>query len=96
VPSGERCPGSKRGTKRGPDYSRAFGKEATMEDDGPKFIIFGDVFDGYWWRLRSAEGQAVETSSGLIHLRKTECEREAHRLKEERYPSAKVRDATIG
>ena len=66
-----------------------------MPDSGPKFIIFGDVVDGYWWRLRSAKGDTVE-SSGRKHRHKAECEREVHRLKGERYPSAKVRDATIG
>jgi hypothetical protein len=66
-----------------------------MEDSDLKFIIFGDVFDGYWWRLRSVSGKTIE-SSGHIHLRKAGCEREVQRLKEERYPYARVRDATIG
>ncbi|HEY6713413.1 MAG TPA: hypothetical protein VI055_14225 [Rubrobacter sp.] len=50
-----------------------------MEDGDPKFFIFGDVFDGYWWRLRSVSGETIE-SSGRIHLRKAECEREVQRL----------------
>jgi uncharacterized protein YegP (UPF0339 family) len=66
-----------------------------MSDIEPKFIIFGDMLDGYWWRLRSASGETVE-SSGRTHRRKAECEREVQRLKAERYPSAKVRDATTG
>ncbi len=66
-----------------------------MDDGDPKFIIFGGVLDGYWWRLRSASGETIE-SSGRIHPRKAECEREVQRLKDESYPSAKVRDATIG
>jgi hypothetical protein len=77
------------------EHSRAFGKEPDMEDGDPKFFIFGDVFDGYWWRLRSVSGETIE-SSGRIHLRKAECEREVQRLKEERYPYGRVRDATIG
>jgi len=66
-----------------------------MKDGDPKFIIFGDVCDGYWWRLRSASGKTIE-ASGRLHLRKAECKMEVRRLKEERYPSARVRDATIG
>jgi hypothetical protein len=66
-----------------------------MNDSDPKFIIFGDVLNGYWWRLRSPEGETVE-SSGRTHRHKAECEGEVYRLKDERYPSAKVRDATIG
>ena len=66
-----------------------------MSDSDPNFVIFGDVLNGYWWRLRSAEGKTVEFS-GRAHRRKAECEREVYRLREERYPSAKVHDATIG
>ena len=33
--------------------------------------------------------------SGRAHPRKAECEGEVYRLKEERYPTAKVRDANI-
>lgn len=51
-----------------------------MPDSEPKFIIFGDVLDGYWWRLRSAEGKTLE-SSGRRHLHKAECEREVYSLK---------------
>jgi hypothetical protein len=36
-------------------------------DDDPKFILFGDAFDGYWRRLRSASGQTLE-ASGRVHL----------------------------
>lgn len=45
-----------------------------------KFVIFREVEDGYRWRLRH----------------KDECEQEVYRLKGERYPYAKVRDAAIG
>jgi hypothetical protein len=60
-----------------------------------KFIIFGDMLEGYWWRLRSAKGETVEFSERRHH-HKSECEQEVYRLKDDRYPSAKVRDATIG
>jgi hypothetical protein len=30
-----------------------------MPDSEPKFIIFGEVLDGYWRRLRSAEGRRL-------------------------------------
>jgi uncharacterized protein YegP (UPF0339 family) len=66
-----------------------------VSDSEPKFVIFGDVLGGYWWRLRSAKEETVE-SSGRRHPHKAECEREVRLLKEEHYPSAKVRDATIG
>jgi hypothetical protein len=66
-----------------------------MHDRGPQFIIFGDVLKGYWWRLRSPKGETLQ-SSGRMLRHKAECEWEVYRLKDERYPSAEVRDATIG
>ena len=60
-----------------------------------KFIIFGNVFNGYWWRLRSVEGKTVEFSKWR-YRHKDECEREVCRLRADRYPGAKVRDASIG
>jgi hypothetical protein len=65
-----------------------------MYDGDPKFIFFGDVLDGYWWRLRSPKGETLQ-SSGRTLRHKTECEWEVYRLKDECYPSAQVRDATI-
>ena len=60
-----------------------------------KFVIFRDVNNGYRWRLSSASGQTVEYSErGYSHKR--ECEHEVYRLKDDRYPSAKVRDAATG
>ena len=59
-----------------------------------KFVIFREVENGYRWRLRSAGGETVE-SSQRAHRNKGECEQEVHRIKDERYHSAKVRDATI-
>jgi uncharacterized protein YegP (UPF0339 family) len=66
-----------------------------MTDSGTKFILFGDVQNGYWWRLRSPKGETLR-SSGRTLRHKAECEREVYRLKDELYPSAQVRDATIG
>jgi uncharacterized protein YegP (UPF0339 family) len=60
-----------------------------------KFVIFRDVNDGYRWRLSSASGQTVEYSE-RGHLHKRECEYEVYRLKDDRYPYAKVRDAATG
>ena len=60
-----------------------------------KFVIFRDVQDGYRWRLSSPTGETVELSE-RGHLYKDECEQEVHRLKGDRYPHAKVRDAAIG
>lgn len=67
-----------------------------MQENGhaPKFVIFGNVLDGYWWRLRSASGETLEVS-GRAHPHKAKCEGEVYRLKEERYPTANVRDASI-
>jgi uncharacterized protein YegP (UPF0339 family) len=60
-----------------------------------KFVIFRDVNDGYRWRLSSASGETLEYSE-RGHDRKGECEEDVYRLKGERYPHAKVRDASIG
>jgi uncharacterized protein YegP (UPF0339 family) len=60
-----------------------------------KFVIFRHLKDGYRWRLRSASGQTLEHSE-RGHLHKGECAQEVFRLKDDRYPSAKVLDAAIG
>ena len=60
----------------------------------PRFVIFRDLKDGYRWRLSSASGETLERSeSGHDH--KGECAREVFRLKDHRYPYAKVLDAAI-
>jgi uncharacterized protein YegP (UPF0339 family) len=60
-----------------------------------QFVIFRDVKDGYRWRLSSASGQTLEYSErGYTH--KSECEHDVYRLKDDRYPYARVRDAAIG
>jgi uncharacterized protein YegP (UPF0339 family) len=60
-----------------------------------KFVIFRDLNDGYRWRLSSASGETLEHSE-RGHDHKGECQQEVFRLKEERYPYAKVRDAATG
>jgi uncharacterized protein YegP (UPF0339 family) len=60
-----------------------------------KFVIFRDLKDGYRWRLSSASGQTLERSE-RSHLHKGECEQDVYRLKDDRYPYAKVRDAALG
>ena len=60
-----------------------------------KFVIFRDMEDGYKWRLRSATGETVETSE-RGHANKGECEQDVYSIIDDRYPHAKVRDATIG
>jgi uncharacterized protein YegP (UPF0339 family) len=59
-----------------------------------KFVIFRDVKDGYRWRLSSVLGHTLEHSE-RGHRNKGECAQEVFRLKDDRYPYAKVRDATI-
>jgi uncharacterized protein YegP (UPF0339 family) len=59
-----------------------------------KFVIFRDMKDGYRWRLSSPTGETVELSE-QAHLHKDECEQEVYRLKGDRYPYAKVRNAAI-
>ena len=60
-----------------------------------KFVIFREVKNGYRWRLSSASGETVEYSErGYLH--KGECEHDAYRRKDDRYPYAKVRDAATG
>jgi uncharacterized protein YegP (UPF0339 family) len=60
-----------------------------------KFVIFRDMKDGYRWRLRSASGRTLERSE-RGHRHKGECAQEVFRLKDDRYPKAKVLDAAIG
>jgi uncharacterized protein YegP (UPF0339 family) len=60
-----------------------------------KFVIFRDMKDCYRWRLTSVSGETVEYSE-RGHLHKGECERDVYRLKDDKYPYAKVRDAAIG
>ena len=60
-----------------------------------KFVIFREVENGYRWRLRSARGETVDTSQRR-HQHKSACEQEVHRLREDRYPGAAVRDLTVG
>jgi uncharacterized protein YegP (UPF0339 family) len=60
-----------------------------------KFVIFRDMKDGYRWRLSSASGETLEYSERR-HGHKGECAQEVYRLKENRYPYAKVRDAAMG
>ena len=60
-----------------------------------QFVIFRDLKDGYRWRLSSASGETLKYSE-RGHSHKGECEHDVYRLKGERYPHAKVRDAAIG
>jgi hypothetical protein len=60
-----------------------------------QFVIFRDLKDGYKWRLSSPSGQTVERSE-RGHLHKGECAQEVFRLKDTRYPNAKMLDAAIG
>jgi uncharacterized protein YegP (UPF0339 family) len=65
-----------------------------MSASNHKFVIFRDLKDGYRWRLNSARGETLEISPG--HYDKGVCEQEVHRLREDRYPGAKVRDVSVG
>jgi uncharacterized protein YegP (UPF0339 family) len=60
-----------------------------------KFVIFRDLKDGYRWRLSSTAGETVEYSE-RGYDRKRECEHDVYRIKDDRFPYAKVRDAGIG
>jgi len=60
-----------------------------------QFVIFRDLKDGYRWRLSLHSGQTVEYSE-RGHDHKGECDHEVYRLKDDRYPHAKVLDAAIG
>jgi uncharacterized protein YegP (UPF0339 family) len=59
-----------------------------------KFVIFRDLKDGYRWRLSSPSGETLEYSK-RAHSHKGGCEQDVYRLKENRYPCAKVRNAAI-
>ena len=56
-----------------------------------QFLIIHDVKDGYRWRLRAARGETVDYSQ-QGHRHKGDCEQEVHRLRDDMYPDAKVRD----
>ena len=66
-----------------------------MSTSDLKFVIFRDMKDGYRWRLSSQTGETLEYSE-RGHDHKDECERYVYRLKDDRYPYAKVLDAAIG
>jgi uncharacterized protein YegP (UPF0339 family) len=57
--------------------------------------LYGDVKDGYRWRLRSGKGETLERSE-RGHGRRDTCPQEVQDLRSDRYPGAKVRDATDG
>jgi uncharacterized protein YegP (UPF0339 family) len=65
-----------------------------MSASDHKFVIFRDLKDGYRWRLSSASEQTLECSERR-HRHKGECAQEVYRLKDDRYPNAKVLDAAI-
>jgi hypothetical protein len=56
-----------------------------------QFLIIHDVKDGYRWRLRSAQGETLDFSR-RGHRHKGDFEQEVHRLRDHRYPGARVRD----
>jgi uncharacterized protein YegP (UPF0339 family) len=67
-----------------------------QSEDTPKFIVFQDVASGeYRWRLRSATSETLAHSE-VEYAEKEACEQEVHRLREDRYPGAAVRDLTVG
>ena len=68
-----------------------------MPDSDLKFVIFRDMKDGggYRWRLSSAAGETLERSE-KGHPRKDDCQREMSHLRADRYPDARVLDATVG
>jgi uncharacterized protein YegP (UPF0339 family) len=59
-----------------------------------RFVLFRDRKDGYRWRLSSATGETVEYSV-RAHSHKGGCEQDVYRLRDDRYPYAKVCAATI-
>ena len=76
------------------EAERSLGRSRMTASD-LKFVIFHDLNDGYRWRLSSASGETLQRSeSGHDH--KGECQQEVFRLKDDRYPYAKVLDAAIG
>jgi hypothetical protein len=76
------------------EAERSLGKSRITASD-LKFVIFRHLQDGYRWRLSSVSGQTLEYSE-RGHDHKGECQRDVYRLRDDRYPYAKVRDAAIG
>lgn len=62
-----------------------------MSDSGLKFIIFRDLNNGYRWRLRSANGETLE-SSARGHRYKGACRHEVLHMRDDKHPDAQVRD----
>jgi uncharacterized protein YegP (UPF0339 family) len=78
------------------EHERSLGRSRMSASSSElQFVIFRDLKDGYKWRLSSASGQTVEYSE-RGHDHKSECEHDVYRLKDDRYPYAKVRDAVTG
>ena len=77
------------------DEPERFPGRGWMSASDLQFVIFRDLTNGYRWRLSSPSGETVELSE-RGHSQKDECEQEVYRLKGDRYPYAKVRDAAIG
>jgi hypothetical protein len=73
---------------------RSLGRSRMSASSDLKFVIFRDVKDGYRWRLSSVLGHTLERSE-RGHLYKGECAQEVFRLKDDRFPNAKVLDAAI-
>ena len=73
---------------------RSLGRGRMSASSDLKFVIFRDMKDGYRWRL-SSSGETLEYSE-RGHDHKGECEHDVYRLKDDKYPYAKVRDAAIG
>jgi uncharacterized protein YegP (UPF0339 family) len=70
-------------------------RRRSMSATDLKFVIFRDLKDGYRWRLSSARGETIKTSA-RGHRDKEGCKQVVHRLREDRYPGAEVRDASVG
>jgi hypothetical protein len=77
------------------EAERSLGRSRMSASSDLQFVIFRDLKDGYRWRLSSASGETLEYSE-RGHDHKGECAQEVFHLKDERYPYAKVLDASIG
>ena len=77
------------------EAERSPGRSRMSASSELKFVIFRDLMDGYRWRLSSPSGQTLERSE-RGHEHKGECEQEVFRLKDDRFPNAKVLDAATG
>ena len=63
------------------------------KDEGNKFVLYRDIGNGYWWRLRGPDGETLAASKAG-HPTKEACEADLRAFMGDLQPGAEVLDAT--